>query len=240
MNQDTFKNENEEYEKLSEKVREVATDKKLAALRHQLAMFTGDIFYQTGEELRIIGRKTGALPDEKLNDEVIAISLLLHIAGQLTAASADLFKDGRYYAAAALLRQLVEVEYLAWAFETHDQDAERWLRSSREEREEFFKPAKLRQASQGKFRGKDYGYHCELGGHPVPRAEILFRDDPTFSQLLLSDLLGHTGRIWDHLLDWAAKNSWAASPFVTRREAMWRRYKEWKEADQLVRLPPPP
>jgi hypothetical protein len=238
VNQDAFKSENDGFAKLAEKIREFAADKKIATLRHQLATFTGEVFYHTGAELRVIGGNTGVHGDS--NDEVVAISLLLQIAAQLTTASADLFNDGRHYAAAALLRQLVEVEYLAWAFETHDRDAERWLRSSREEREEFFKPTKLRQASQGKFRGKDYGHHCELGGHPVPKAGILLAGDISISQLLLSDLLGHTGRIWDHLLDWAAKKSWAASPFVTRREAMWRRYKEWKEIDHLVQLPPPP
>ena len=71
---------------------------------------------------------------------------------------------GWHYAAAALVRQLVEVEYLAWAFDARDSDAERWLRSTAEERRDFFAPAKLRKAAQGKFRGKDYGHHCEMGG----------------------------------------------------------------------------
>ncbi|MGD1089842.1 MAG: hypothetical protein ABR955_14140, partial [Verrucomicrobiota bacterium] len=62
MNQDAFKNENEGLEKLYEKVREVAADKNLATLRYQLAKFTGDTFYQTGEELHMIGSKTGASP----------------------------------------------------------------------------------------------------------------------------------------------------------------------------------
>ena len=79
------------------------------------------------------------------------MSVLLRVAGQLTSASADLFADGRHYAAAALLRQMVEIEYLAWAFETRDGDGERWLRSNQQERQEFFKPAKLRAAAQGKF-----------------------------------------------------------------------------------------
>src|SRR5205823_2197876 len=85
----------------------------------------------------------------------------------------------------------------------------RWLRSDSEQRRNFFTPAKLRQAADGKFRGKDYGYHCELGGHPVPTSWILLRRDEVTSQLLLSDLLGHTGRIWDHLLRWSEGNDWA-------------------------------
>jgi hypothetical protein len=226
-------------------VREVATDATLSALRHKLAIITAEVFTNAGEELHAVGhifgneRKHGLSPHGHASDEVAGVSLLLRIAGQLTLASAELFAKERTYAAAALLRQLVEVEYLAWAFEARDRDAERWLRSTREERETFFKPAKLRQASQGKFRGKDYGYHCELGGHPVPGAGILLTDDIATNQLLLSDLLGHTGRIWDHLLDWVGKNPWAA-PLINRREGMYHRYNEWKKSDHLVLLPPPP
>jgi hypothetical protein len=42
-------------------------------------------------------------------------------------------------------------------------------------REEFFRPANLRKASEGKFRDKDYGFHCELGGHPVPTGQCYSR-----------------------------------------------------------------
>jgi hypothetical protein len=100
----------------------------------------------------------------------------------------------------ALLRHMVEIEYLGWAFETRNGDGARGLRCDQPERQEFSKPAKLRAAAQETFRGKDYGYHCELGGHPVPGASPLLRGDAAISQLLLSDLLGHVGRIWDHLV----------------------------------------
>jgi hypothetical protein len=225
--------------------RQSAQDERLITLRDQLAKFTAATFHQVGDELHAVGhifgpdRVNGDSPGGHGSDEIVAVSLLLRIAGQLVSASADLFADGRHYAAAALLRQLVEIEYLAWAFQTRDKDAERWLRSTREERESFFKPAKLRQASDGRFRGKDYGYHCELGGHPVPGSFILLRGDVAISQLLLSDLLGHTGRIWDHILDWAGGNSWAVPIIIPHREDMLRMYAEWKEADTLTALPPP-
>jgi hypothetical protein len=223
-----------------------AEDQVVAKMRMALAKFTADTFSQVGDELHAVGhivgpdRVNGHSPGGHGSDEIVAVSLLLRIGGQLTSAIADLFDDGRQYAAAALVRQMVEIEYLAWAFQTRDKDAERWLRSTREERESFFKPCKLRQASNGKFRGKDYGHHCELGGHPVPGSFILLKKDAVIGQLLLSDLLGHTGRIWDHLLDWAGANPLAALILVRHREGMWRRYTEWKAADGLTRLPPPP
>lgn len=225
--------------------REAATSPRQITVRYDLAKFTAGTFKQVGDELQSVGHIFGSdrvnakSPYGHGSDEIVAVSLLFRIAGELTSASTDLFADGRHYAAAALLRQMVEVEYLAWAFQSRDNDAERWLRSNAEERRNFFSPAKLRQAANGKFRGKDYGYHCELGGHPVPNSSVLLQRDEVTCQLLLSDLLGHTGRIWDHFLDWSANNEWAV-PIHSRGEDMHKKYDEWKKTDELLRLPPPP
>jgi hypothetical protein len=53
------------------------------------------------------------------------MSVLLRIGSQLISASAELLTEGRPYAGAALPRQIIEIEYLAWAFETRDRDVER-------------------------------------------------------------------------------------------------------------------
>ncbi len=195
-----------------ESITAAAIDVTLKTHRFDLAQFSARQFLEVGTELRALGhligsgRESGASPFGHGNDETVTISLLLGIASQLISASADLFTDGRHHAAAALLRQIFEIEYLAWAFETRDGDAKRWLRSDEKERQEFFKPAKLRNAAQGRFRSKDYAYHCELGGHPVPKAGMLLGENQAMAQLLLSDLLGHVGRIWDHLIGWARDN----------------------------------
>jgi hypothetical protein len=226
-------------------VRQAAIDPLQITARYDLAKFTARTFDKVGEELQCVGEIFGGdrvgskSPFGYGSDEIVAVSLLLRIGGQLTSASADLFADGRHYAAAALLRQMVEIEYLAWAFESRDKDAERWLRSTADERRIFFTPAKLRQAANGKFRGKDYGYHCELGGHPVPNSLALLQHNEVTCQLLLSDLLGHTGRIWDHFLDWSADNPWAI-PIRSRRGEFYEKYDTWKKIDELLRLPPPP
>lgn len=235
----------QESENFKAIARTSAADPVQVASRFQLARTTAETFSSAGTELLAIGqifgpdRVKGLSPGGNGSDEIVAVSLLLRVAGQLVSASADLFSDGRHYAAAALLRQLVEVEYLAWAFDAKDSDAERWLRSTAEERRDFFAPAKLRKAAQGKFRSKDYGHHCEMGGHPVPRSAILLNGDEVTCQLLLSDLLGHTGRIWDHLLDWSANQPWAL-PIHKRKESMHSAYAAWKKVDKLIELPPPP
>lgn len=222
-----------------------ANNKELRKRRRELARFSSETFSSAGTELHVLGyvigsdRVGGVSPFGHGSDETVAVSVLLRIAGQLLSSSADLFDDGRKYAAAALLRQMVEIEYLAWAIETRNQEGERWLRSDRQQRQAFFTPAKLRKAALGKFRGKDYGYHCELGGHPVPTAGVLVGDDPVVSQLLLADLLGHAGRIWDHFVGWALKSS-NGGPILSRSRKMSKRFVAWKSKDPLAKLPSPP
>ena len=202
-------------------------------------------FESSAEELHAIGhllgpdRAQGASPRGHGTDETVAVSLLLRIAGELTGAFLTLTNAGRHYGAAALLRQLVEVEYLAWAFETHDSEAERWLRSTQEERQKFFTPAKLRRAANGEFRQKDYSYHCEMGGHPVPDSSRMLSGYEPIVELMLADLLGHAGRIWDHIARWASATDHGA-PVLSRRKAMATRFVPWKDADPLASLPPPP
>ncbi len=222
-----------------------ARDPLLVEQRFDLAKFSAKTFTSSGEELHILGhiigpdRAEGASPFGHGSDEAVSISTMLRIGGQLISSSTDLFKDGRTYAAAALLRQLVEIEYLAWAVEEKNGEGERWLRSDKSEREQFFKPAKLRKAAGQKFRGQDYGYHCELGGHPTPRATLLLQNNPNSTQLLLSDLLGHTGRIWEHFVGWA-KESQYGTPILSRTPEMRNKFMAWKAADPLLGLPPPP
>lgn len=225
-------------------MRAAAIDPKLSSIRKQLACFTSETFASVGKLLHAGGhfigvdRVEGHSPFGHGNDETVAVSMLLRIGSELVSGSNDLFSDGRHYAAAALLRQLVEIEYLAWAFETKDKEGERWLRSTRSERQSFFTPSKLRKAADGHFRGRDYGFHCELGGHPVPGAATLLNQDQVVAQLLLSDLLGHTGRIWNHIASWSKSTPYSQQLYVFN-EDMATRYGEWKSADLLVTLPPP-
>ena len=125
------------------------------------------------------------------------------------------------------------------AFDSRGKDAERWLRSDRKIRESFFKPAKLREASKGRFRGKDYSFHCELGGHPVPTGSILLRNEISTTELLLSDLLGHVGRIWDHFIGWAKRHEDYTATFKSNAIEMSKRFAEWKTNDSLTELPAP-
>lgn len=226
-------------------IRAAALDPDTVVIRMSLAHFTAETFWDVGRYLHAFGhmlgtdRREGRSPFGHGDDAAVAVSMLLRIGSQLVSASADLIADGRAYAGAALIRQLVEVEYLAWAFETKDEESARWLRSTREERQSFCAPAKLRKAADGRFRSVDYSYHCELGGHPVPGSWVLLNDDAGMPQLMLSDCLGHAGRIWDHVVGWA-KGHMMGDTVLSKAEEMSRRYTEWKRLDPLTALPPPP
>ncbi|NUP12501.1 MAG: hypothetical protein HOW73_41175 [Polyangiaceae bacterium] len=232
----------DEFRKL---VRTAAADPVLVSRRFELARLAARTLEELGVELDVAGRLLGTdrlkglSPTGNGSDETVAVALLLRVASELIGGCASLFAERRHYAAAALLRQLTEVEYLAWAFETRDRDAERWLRSTHEEREEFFRPARLRRASNGRFRNQDYRYHCELGGHPVPRAELLFGAAANeTAQLLLSDALGHIGHIWNHLSAWAISHGHGDS--IDRHTGnLPVLHRSLFADDPLARLPPP-
>lgn len=208
-------------------------DEEVIVIRHELAEFTSVQFSNVAAELRKVESSAELV---RINE---AIALVLEIGSSLISGANDLFSSGNTYAAAALVRQLVEVEYLAWAFEDDIKEAEKWIVSDKEERMKFFAPTKLRKAAQGRFRSKDYGYHCELGGHPVPGASVLLKNSELQAQLLLSDMLGHSGRIWDHLVKWA-DGEIKQDAVLAQREKILERYLAWKKADITARMPPPP
>lgn len=96
-----------------------------------------------------------------------------------------------------------------------------------------------RYTSGGRFRSADYSYHCELGGHPVPGSWRLLNDDAATAQLMLSDCLSHSTRIWGHVFEWA--KAYMLGEIVSdKHEAMGQRFAEWQRLNRLTTLPPPP
>lgn len=239
----------------SEDMHLAAVDPLSVAERLEFAAYTSNSFKDLGEKLFVCGhvlgtdRRDGVSPFGHGDDALVAMSMLLRIASELVSACADLISSDRHYAGASLVRQLVEVEYLAWAFEKNDEESRRWLRSTREERQSFFTPAKLRKSANGHFRSVDYSFHCELGGHPVPGAWRLLNGAEATGQLMLSDCLCHSTHIWNHVLGWATNyyvNDKAFADIVlgdgttiTIKE-MRQRHDKWRKIDRLTDLPLPP
>lgn len=148
-------------------------------------------------------RADGTSPFDFGNDATMGLATVMHMAGELVGGGILLLNDGNRYAAAALIRQLVEVEYLAWAFAEDHEEAKKWMRSSKEERQRFWRPAHLRERAAGRFRGTDYGEHCGKGGHPSPEGIYLLPGHyaPEASgPLWFCDMVIHGSSVWSYSL----------------------------------------
>ncbi|RPA10338.1 hypothetical protein EEB19_09080 [Gordonia sp. OPL2] len=123
------------------------------------------------------------------------------IGGELLASIAYLAEGRWAYASAALIRQLVEIEYLAWAVTNDPDDAWEWLKSDRATRLQRWQPGKIRQRSDGLFPNTDYHAHCEFGGHPVPEPAMRILDHRNqWVELSLYEAALHGAAVWHYLL----------------------------------------
>ena len=99
-----------------------------------------------------------------------AVGLVAQISGELVSGAQLLLHNQNEYGASALVRQLIECEYLLRVFALDFAEAARWLDANDSDRWDF-KPNRLRKV--GGFDGKEYADHCETGGHPHPKARLL-------------------------------------------------------------------
>ena len=185
----------------------------------------------------IIGgdRAHGASPFGFGDDAVVGLATVIRIAADLTRAAVQLLDADNAYAAAALIRQLVEVEYLAWAFGSDHEEARRWLRSSAEERRRLWQPRHLRNRAGGTFRGADYAHHCELGGHPTPAALELAAAGRSVVGRWWFDLSAHGSSIWAYSLVAIDAYGYAEHvPDARTSHDVSSVIGKWRTADQLV------
>jgi hypothetical protein len=162
-------------------------------------------------------RASGTSPFRFGDDRAVGVATVAQIGGELSSAAVDLLKANNRYAASALIRQLVEVEYLAAAFADEHEIAGEWLRASREERIKFWSPARLRERAGGRFLKTDYWHHCEMGGHPATPGMALLpgHANGVHAVFLWADLAGHLVGIWraivrstDRFLDGPVPRDW--------------------------------
>ena len=157
----------------AELLRRFAPDPDLCSLRKTTITGVADRLEESGIMLQALGSADEAASDVSRTagsdyEAVLAVGVLTRIAAELVGVSGRLLSGSHHYAGAALLRQIVEVEYLTWAFANNERDAVDWLDSTHQERMSLFTPARLRDLSDGRFNARDYQHHCEQGGHPVP------------------------------------------------------------------------
>ena len=223
----------------AELLRRFAPDPDLCSLRKTTITGVADRLEESGIMLQALGSADEAASDVSRTagsdyEAVLAVGVLTRIAAELVGVSGRLLSGSHHYAGAALLRQIVEVEYLTWAFANNERDAVDWLDSTHQERMSLFTPARLRDLSDGRFNARDYQHHCEQGGHPVPLGAILLGGlNIGSAQVLLVDLLLHCWRIADNLCAWIRTSIVASDAILMPLNSARRSLSNWGERDPL-------
>ena len=170
------------------------TEGELRHLRSEVSHLAADWLAGAGDSLWVSAWATNDRDTE-------AVALVTQMVGQLGQTAADSFDRERWYAANALVRQIVEAHYLMAVFRDDPPQRQRWLAASTNRIEKSFRPSQMRQA--GGFRPSEYKQHCEWGGLPNPSARWLLpnhsgRVDPS---TLATDLALHLTETVDLLAD---------------------------------------
>lgn len=179
-----------------------------------------------------------------------AVGMVGQIAGELGQAATSLLAADSAYAAAALLRQVIETEYLFHLFATDLGEPERWLKASGEDLRKLFQPAPMRRRSGGAFRDQEYWTHCATGGHPHPHgAGMLLREhlfgskDPDLvsRRWLWADMAQHLARVWDRFAAAAIAHALVNDIVVVRENVrdIPPLLERWRRLDGFANKQPP-
>jgi len=192
--------------KEEEVFKEAIMDQEAQTARELLCARVNDALNDYGLKLFAAGNAFGGGPakaqDSDLKDlleRMIGLSCVVQIAGELGVACVNLLKTNQFYASFSLVRQIVECEYLCWAFAEDQDEARKWLNTTRAERRSFWSPKHMRDRSRGEFRDKDYAVHCEFGCHPTPRALALLHASRSMHEnAIWLELTVHLSNVWSH------------------------------------------
>ena len=145
------------------------------------------------------------------------VAIVAQMGAELAVGATQLYSAHRWYAGAALVRQLIEVEYLLFLFATDDHEPERWLNASDADAKKTFSPAQMRERSAGRFLVDEYQTHCKIGGHPRVTGHLLLKEhimpisssppklfDPAIQWV---DLAQHLERLSAHYMAAVARHS---------------------------------
>lgn len=143
------------------------------------------------------------------DERTVGLAVATEVAGDLASSAVDLLDSEHAYSAAALLRQIVEVEYLVWLFTHDEEEARRWLNADDDELRRIFGPSDVHRRSGGFGTGGygEYKAHCGLGGHPSPKSRHLLPNHSSAipAEWLWNDLSHHLTRLWRSLGDAVTK-----------------------------------
>jgi|GEM_PF-1901313 len=232
--------------------REVLLDEELRALRVEFCATVTDQLGSIAGWLGIdslIGAgdvvdpsSAPAEPDAKRYAAFRGASAVVEMAAELAAAVKYELEAERRYAAASLVRQLIEAEYLLRAFVDDISRAAEWYRASPDDIRKCFMPKTMRPL--GGFSDYEYWTHCDQGGHPAPQGARLLRfgvhaplqEDTVITASMWGDFAQHLGRVWwavhELLATHHARFATVRAQQIAQVDAIGTR---WRDADPLSR-----
>lgn len=159
----------------------------------------GDILGSASHQVQ---QGSGPTDDQGRHLAFRATSTVVEMAAQLAAGAVLLLDSDLSYAAAALIRQLIEAEYLLTAFGDDFDRAMLWAQATPDEIRRSFSQKKMRTV--GQFSNHEYWHHCDMGGHPSPLGRpLLGRGGPASGEQpdvvvvsVWGDLAQHLRRVW--------------------------------------------
>ena len=115
-----------------------------------------------------------------------------------------LLRDQNRYGAAALVRQVVEIEYLLCLFALNKDEPLQWASSDLKAVKKEYQPGRMRERFGNLFRSSEYDSHCQVGGHPRFVAGYVlpehFRIGPLSDSVVFAagwvDLTQHLAQVW--------------------------------------------
>lgn len=208
-------------------------DDQAPRLRRELVAALAVAFAQFGASSRKLANS--AATDSIYRPRVMASGLVAGIGCELLQGIAALAAARCAYAGSALVRQLVEIEYLSWAVSEDPDDAIDWLRADRSRRLDRWQPGKIRGRAAGRFPNSDYRDHCEVGGHPVAEtAPAILDNREQWVEVSLYEACHHGSAAWHYLLR-AFSDMGTPLPIDEAHAAVDRLYEAWRASDPLVR-----
>jgi len=230
--------------------RRTLVDEDYSAARHQYVSTISAVLINVEDWLAIDSWLGGGklqhaepneTPDQASFPAFRAVSTVVCMSAELAEAAALMADKRRYYAVGAVIRQLIECEYLLVLFNEDLSHAQRWRESTPDEIRKSFSPKAMRKLV-GKFSNEEYWRHCDTGGHPAPKGVgLLEKMDPARQSWpfvvaeLLIDLGLHLRRIWkaidELLMKHHARYERVRAEQRTRAEEAWV---AWQEVDPVV------
>jgi hypothetical protein len=169
-----------------------------------------------------------------------AFAIVAQIGTELLVGACHLYKRQRWYAGAALVRQLIEVEYLLFLFATDKDEPQRWLKASDVDAKNMFAPSQMRRRAQGRFDVSEYQTHCKIGGHPRVSGHVLLKEhitpitttplklfDPSIQWV---DLAQHVERFLAHYIAAVAIHS-PSNVYVDRFAKLVQAVSDWRSTE---------